>query len=254
MVMAAQSHPGLKYNYGASSAYRGFEDALKSDQPIWVINNSQPKAQLIITITDPLSGKPRTMEFHRTFVPFCLSDMVPRSVLEQSLEIRNFIRKGVLKLITEDEAMKILSSEDGRREHERLNHSEYADGSVVSARVKDMLTSTNLARQTAGITASDPSANLTVESLASLHPKIKAWESRVLVEDLDTQGLLSELRIHSSEFTEADCHYLVNGQFPTEARDWAKEKLKSGDLAASAVSMPQSASKFDDSKYQPDYE
>lgn len=253
MVMPAQSHPGLKYNYGAGTAYHRFEEALKSDQPIWVLNNSQPKAQLIITITDPLSGKPRTMEFHRTFVPFCLSDMVPRSVLEQSLEIRNFIRKGVLKLVTEDEAMKILSSDDGHREHERLNHSEYAEGNVLSARVKDMVSSTNLARQTAGISASDPSANLTVESLASLHPKIKAWESRVLVEDLNTQGLLSELRIHANEFTEADCQYLVNGKFPTEACDWAKEKLKSGDLATKAVSIPQS-SRFDDSKYQPDYE
>jgi len=254
-MVSAHLHPGLQHGL----SFRGFDDALKSGEPIWVINNSQPKSMLIITITDPLSGKPKTMEFHRTFIPFCLTDMVPREILERSLELRNFVRKGVLKMIPEKDALVILNSSDGRKEHARLNTSEFALGSDVSARVRDMSAASDTARQTAGIAQV---ADGTAVQGAVLHPQLKNWENRVVVGELDLSSLQSELRIHASEFTESDCLYLINGQFPEEVRAWSKEKLKSGEvLKAPAQSTQQfatAARKYEyeasDRGYEADYE
>jgi hypothetical protein len=258
MVASAHLHPGLQHGL----SFRGFDDALKSGEPIWVVNNSQPKSMLIITITDPLSGKPKTMEFHRTFIPFCLTDMVPREILERSLELRNFVRKGVLKMVPEKEALIILNSDDGRQEHARLNTSEFALGGGISARVREMSDSSSLAKQTAGIASVAEGTD--VQGLSSLHPQLKNWENRVLVGELDLASLQSELRIHASEFTETDCLYLINGQFPEEVRAWSKEKLKSGEALkapaqatqqfASAASAKKYAYEQGDRGYESDYE
>ena len=233
---AARLHPGLQHGLH----FRGFDEALQSGEPIWVVNNSKPKSMLIITISDPLSGKPKTMEFYRTFIPFCLTDMVPREILERSLELRNFVQKGVLKMIPEEDALLLLNSDDGKKEWSRLNTTEFAEGGFDSVRSREMTESYNLAKQAAGIAQVDPTVGGV--TVANMHPKLKVWENRVLVGELDGSSLQSELRIHSSELTETDCLYLINGQFPEEVRAWSKEKLKSGDVLKTAPVPTQESS------------
>lgn len=235
---SARMHPGLQHG---SRSYRGYDEALQSGEPIWVVNNSKPKSMLIITITDPLSGKPKTMEFYRTFIPFCLTDMVPREILERSLELRNFVQKGVLKMIPEEEALLVLNSDDGKREWARLNTSEFADGGggEQSQRAREMAEAYNLAKQAAGIAATDVTGQ--VGGGSPVNPKVKVWENRVLAEELTAEDLLSELRIHASELTETDALYIANGQFPDEVRAWSKEKLKSGELLKAPATPTQAA-------------
>jgi hypothetical protein len=219
--LSGKSNPGLQR--GFVTPYRALENALKSGEPVWVLNNSIPKSRLHLTISDPLSGKAKSLEFPPTFIPFCVSDMVPRDILERSLELRTFIQKNILKFITEEEAVGIISSEKGRKEYARLNSSEFANTGVISDRVAEMIGSIESAGQILNTT---PTGDVAQPS--TLHPKLKIWEDLLTVGTLDTDGLLSELDIYTNEFTKDDCEHLASGKYPDEVKAWAKGKLESG--------------------------
>ena len=116
-----------------------FDSLLRNNDSIYVENNTEPRGLLLCTINNPVSGKPEKLEFPRTWIPFCLTDMLPREVLERSLELRKMFNKGLLKYVPEEEAVKILSSTEGKAEFDRLMHSEFAKGGKMTERKQGMI-------------------------------------------------------------------------------------------------------------------
>jgi hypothetical protein len=195
------------------------ETALETQKRIYVLNNTDPRGQLICTVNDPISGKPKDLLIPRTWIPLCLTDMLPRESLN-SIELKKFFNQRTLKLMQEKEAQEVLSSPKGQKEFLRLMQSEFSvggSGARKSAQLKVM----DEAKQTA---LENPDA--AVRDTVHIHPKIKTWEQRVMVGEMNGGALSTELEIHAPEFSLEDLQYLLSGQFPQEAKDFAYDALK----------------------------
>lgn len=202
-----------------------FDDLFRADKKIYVLNNTEPKGLLSTTINDPISGKAIKLEFPRTWIPFCLTSMLPRNVLEHNVELRRTLQKNTLKIIDEAEALKLLHSERGRKEYSRLTESEFAAGSNVNSERKAAMVN--------AVKSSEQSVNAldttTVdENAVSLHPKMRPWEQRVVTGEMDGSALINELEIHASELTSHDLEFLTTGQFSQDVKSYAKERLDTG--------------------------
>jgi len=251
--MKQMSNPGLYKHATLYGNHSSLDELLRGDQPIWVLNNSEPLSLLLLTIQDPVSGKPYNLEFHRTFVPYCLTDMVPREVFAQSLQVRNFIRKGLLKVLTQEEAMSILSSERGRKEYQRLMTSEFSKGAVKGEAGQALIDSAAHSQGLmSGISLQNPSIDY---NQIELHPKMRGLESRVVVGELDGEAVMHELTIHERELSKIDLEFILAAQFPKEAKEFASANLSAGKFKAAPVTVTTAAStKAPGANYEPDYE
>lgn len=200
-----------------------FESSLRNGKAVYVINNTEPRGLFVCTVSDPTSGRQVKLELERTWIPYCLTDLLPRGILETSVEIRNSLRKNILRIIDEAEAVAILSSPKGQAEYARLNSSEFTTG-VKSARktaLADAVAVTN------NVAQSSENPNID-KSQINLHPKMQAWEQRVSAGELDGASLSSELEIHRGELTKNDLQFILAGAFPREAKEFATEALQTG--------------------------
>ncbi len=218
-----------------------FESLMAANKKIYVINNTEPKGLLSTTIHDPISGKALKLEFPRTWIPFCLTSMLPRNVLEHNIELRRTLQKNTLKIISEEQALALLSTERGQKEYQRLNTSEFSAGSHTSSERKNNLIATvrSSAQDKTSLTGTlqgDKEEDLV------LHTKMRAWEQRVVTGEFDGSTLINELEIHSNELSSDDLNFLLVGQFPQEVKEYAQERLNTGGYktknAASVGTIP----------------
>lgn len=224
-----------------------FDDLFTAGKKIYVINNTEPKGLLSTTINDPISGKSIKLEFPRTWIPFCLTAMLPRNVLEHNVELRRTLQKNTLKIIPEEQALELLNSERGRKEYSRLNESEFAAGSKLDSARKNALVSAVRSSQQAVNSLDNPNVN---QDELSLHPKMRAWEQRIVVGEIDGGSLINELEIHSGELTQSDLQFLLAGQFPQEVKAYAQERMNTGtfrnkSLASGAIAVDKYESDWD---------
>jgi len=208
-----------------------FDDLFRENKRIYVLNNTEPKGLLSTTINDPISGKAIKLEFPRTWIPFCLTSMLPRNVLEHNVELRRTLQKNTLKIIPEADALAMLNSDRGREEYSRLTESEFAAGSSVNSDRKTAMVN--------AVRTSQQSVNAldnTGDNEVALHPKMRPWEQRVVTGEMDGPSLINELEIHANELTSHDLEFLTTGQFPQETKAYAKERLDTGTYRSKALS------------------
>jgi hypothetical protein len=209
-----------------------FDELFTSGKKIYVINNTEPKGLLSTTINDPISGKSIKMEFPRTWIPFCLTSMLPRNVLEHNIELRRTLQKNTLKIIPEEQALEMLNSERGRKEYSRLTESDFAAGSKTeSSRKKDMVSAVRSSQQAVN-SLDNPHTN---QEELTLHPKMRAWEQRIVVGEIDGPTLVNDLEIHSGELTVSDLQFLVAGQFPQDVKSYAQERMNTGTFRSKSL-------------------
>jgi len=224
-----------------------FQSLLASGQKIYVMNNIEPKGLYVITVTDPLSGKSKTLQFPRTWIPTCLTEKLPKGVLEQSIEIRDAMEMETLKIIPEEQAMSLLGTERGRNEYKRLNESKFAAGHKSKAKT-DMLASAEITNQVKA--SMDGQITGEEEARFKLHPKMKGWEQRILVGEFDGPTLVNDLEIHKAELTEDDYQFLLTAQFPQDVKAFASEMLRGGSFREA----PLVAVKPKEEKYEADWD
>jgi len=209
-----------------------FDELFTSGKKIYVINNTEPKGLLSTTINDPISGKAIKLEFPRTWIPFCLTAMLPRNVLEHNIELRRTLQKNTLKIISEEKALELLNSERGRKEYSRLTESEFAAGSKLESARKNSMVSAVKSSQQAVNSLDNPSVN---QEEMTLHPKMRAWEQRIAVGEIDGSTLVNELEIHSGELTQSDLQFLIAGQFPQDVKSYAQERMNTGTFRSKSL-------------------
>jgi len=97
--------------------------------PIYALNTSEPigglRSRVIIPI--PKSGMTNqldTLSIPGTHIPIELTAQSTRKSILESSEFRRSINRGLIKLVHRDYAEKILQSEEGREEQERLRREE----------------------------------------------------------------------------------------------------------------------------------
>jgi len=253
--MSVQTNLGLK-GLSPTSHFGGFETAIRSGESIYVINNSKPRSLLIMTVTDPLSGRAKTLEFYNTFIPFCLTDMLPRGVIEQSMELRTFLMKGILKMVSEKEALDILQSPKGKAEYERLVTSDFSQSSKkLNSRAESL--ENNQRQASEQLAVAEATSSNQVNSSKQVHPKLLGWESRLVAGDLTEDMFLTEFSSYDEEFTGDDCRWVISSQLPQSAKDIAAGKLNGGSYAESSVansSVSFGNSKAQDRDYDSDFD
>lgn len=209
-----------------------FDELFHANKKIFVINNTEPKGLLSTTINDPISGKAIKLEFPRTWIPFCLTSMLPRNVLEHNVELRRTLQKNTLKIIPEAQAVEMLNSPRGRTEYSRLTESEFAAGSKLeTARKTAMVNSVKSGEQA----LNSPDNQSAEKEELSLHPKMRPWEQRIVVGEMDGPALINELEIHANELTSYDLQYLTTAQFPQDVKSYAQERLSTGTFRNKAL-------------------
>lgn len=236
----------MNYEY-AKDNLTLFDELFTAGKKIFVINNTEPKGLLSTTINDPISGKSLKLEFPRTWIPFCLTSMLPRNVLEHNIELRRTLQKNTLKIIPEEKALEMLNSERGRKEYSRLTESEFAAGSRLDSARKQSMVSAVRSSQQAVNSLDNPSFN---QDEITLHPKMRAWEQRIVVGEIDGATLINDLEIHSGELTATDLQFLIAGQFPQEVKSYAQERISTGtfrskSLAAGSIPVDKYESDWD---------
>ena len=218
--------------------------------PIYAVNNTEPRGMIVLTIADPTSGKSKKLEFPKTWLPFNLADLLPRSALDYCMELKETLKKNNLKIISEQEATVLLESERGRKEYDRLYKSEFSVGGVGN-RKQELMVATEITKS-----QTNPLQQLNDQSPSRdrlvLHPKMQAWEQRVTAGEMNGDALVSELLNHGHEFTRTDCEYILTNNFPFEAKDYAQELLQKNQLAASPLNLSKPTDKKSD--YVADWE
>jgi len=236
----------MNYDYAKDNLTQ-FDELFTAGKRIYVINNTEPKGLLSTTINDPISGKSIKLEFPRTWIPFCLTSMLPRNVLEHNFELRRTLQKNTLKIIPEEKALEMLNSERGRKEHSRLTESEFAAGSRVDSTRKTAMVSAVRSSQQAVNSLDNPSVN---HDEVVLHPKMKAWEQRIVVGEIDGSALINDLEIHSGELTSTDLQFLIAGQFPQDVKSYAQERIATGTFRSKSMT----AGSIPVDKYESDWD
>ena len=216
--------------------------------PIYAVNNTEPRGIIVLTIADPSSGKSKKLEFPKTWLPFNLADLLPRSALDYCMELKETLKKNNLRIISEEEATVLLDSVRGRKEYDRLYKSEFSVGGI-GTRKSELEVATDITKhQTHPLNDQGTARDRLV-----LHPKMQAWEQRVIAGEINGDALVSELLNHGHEFTRTDCEYILTNSFPFEAKDYAQELLQKDQLAQSPLNLskPTGDKKND---YMPDWE
>ena len=227
---------------------QSFDELIESGRKVYVINNTEPRGLLLCTVIDALSGKPQKLEFHRTWIPFCLTDRLPRETLQKSLELRKYIDNNLLKIVPEDEAQRMLSSPRGQAEFRRLHQSQFSKGAPMTDAKRTLIESTKH-QDDAGQHPVNPSVQY--QDL-NLHPRIKAWEHRVSTGELNGVTLVNELETHRLELTEQDVNYLLAGNFPLDVKEFAAEALKTREFNQTPRQAGQPAP-MPNAKYEADW-
>lgn len=92
-------------------------DDLPDDKAIYVRNRSN--GDFLLTIHSSNSG-PQLVPIPKTFIPIEVTAFCEPSLFKKSSDFRRSLNKGVIELISEEAALKILDTPNGRAELERI--------------------------------------------------------------------------------------------------------------------------------------
>jgi hypothetical protein len=177
---------------------------LKKDLPIYVMNRSNPRGDVTVTVFRP-DGAPYLITVPRTWIPICVTDQVSRPTIQSSDDFRRNIQNGMLELLSVEEAKDKLKDPDAVEEIGRLNMSKYSsyDSDLKEAdTIRDFSNSLE--------TADDVS--LTVKE--------------ILQRDISATDMYHLLRADEDLLKENDFKYItLHGK--GKVKDWAQTKLES---------------------------
>lgn len=90
--------------------------------PIWVMNDTKGDRRGVVqfSIGGGGSGREVSVAIHATFAPTCLTDQVARVRLLDSADFKLAVSRGMLRLISEDEAKEMLEDPDTKTEYDKV--------------------------------------------------------------------------------------------------------------------------------------
>ena len=180
------------------------EELLESNKPIYVINNTKDRGRVMLTLTHPGTGRIESVFIPVTWIPICITDMVPREMLKASLDFRKYVANGILKLVSPEEAQRILSTEDAKEELRRIYESDFArrDKSVKVPEPKEESRPTE-----------------------EVNPKVQDIILRLESGSLNGKQAISKLKALGASLTKTDLSFLVANSPSDKVRSWAEKQL-----------------------------
>ena len=91
----------------------------KDSTALWVVNRTNPRGDLNITMPDGLGGN-TIIVIPVTWIPMDLTTQATRDSLVKSPIVRRLVTKGAIGIIDEDQAELIMEAEDAKEEADRV--------------------------------------------------------------------------------------------------------------------------------------
>jgi hypothetical protein len=180
------------------------DELLSAGKKVYVKNTSRPMGHIVLTFVTP-NGKAVARPIPRTWIPICLTDTLAPSIIRDSNDLRQFITKGVLALVDPADAQKVLTTEEGKEESNRLNQSEFSDKAVATDRV------TALQNQyTSEANVNNPMGPPEGQQVDPVNNRVKATLLRVESSDMTEREAVSEFRIMQGELSSHDLTYIIS--------------------------------------------
>lgn len=107
--------------------YTTIEELEQHDKgPVWVLNNTRDalEGKVVVSIAKRNGNGYDRIRVARSFIPFDLTQQVPRTQLLESADFRHSINTRLLKLITSEYAAVLLSTEEAKEEIARIRNDE----------------------------------------------------------------------------------------------------------------------------------
>lgn len=220
-------------------------DVLIEDKkkPVYVVNNTNPASIVSLSLSDA-SGKRIQGEIPKTWIPICLTDLFPRRILRDSVDIHAFLSKGIIKLVTPEKAEALLSQMGAKEELSRLQDSKMAKrgGGNYSKASKDMrdakkdadrLTKDAEARSSTS-PGDDGEDSLVSDSIVDICNRLTSKDEATQKSITSSIEGLNELKRMRNALGEDDLQYILVQIDNKNIKNFAKEVL--ADLTGTGVS------------------
>jgi hypothetical protein len=179
------------------------DELIEKKKKIYVKNTSRPMGHIVLTFVTT-HGKSVPRDIPRTWIPICLTDTLSPEVIANSNELRQFINKGILKLVSPEDAVAELGQEDAVEESTRLNLSNFAATATATDNILAMQN-----QYTPEANALNPMMG--PEGMSDpVNNRVKATLLRVEASDLTEREAVADLRIMTAELSSHDLTYIIS--------------------------------------------
>lgn len=200
------------------------DNLLDRKKSVYVLNNSTPNARVSLTLIDK-GGRPISGEIPPTWVPIDLCALFPPDAVRDSFDIRRYISKGILKLISPKKAEELLSKEEAKEELTKIRRSKYAkiddDGNDAMA---------SLRQANKDVINASTKADLTETNFSDDSPEVsdKVRDICVQLEDelIGTNDALTKLKSIAHTMNRGDLKYIISQVNSKRIKTWVQERLE----------------------------
>lgn len=201
------------------------DQLLDENKPIYVINTSNPKGTLMCTFTDASGKNAKVLKIPKTWIPINVTAQAPKAILRDSLDFREHLYKRMITLISPEDALKILATEDAQEEVRILSNSDFAhNSSFASQRAKDLIAASDNSEQMK-IKGQLKLENEEQNAANEINPAVIDIAHRYNQKDLDAKMALREFRCIQETLKADDLDYVI-GNCDSSIREWARELVK----------------------------
>jgi len=196
---------------------------LTEKKPIYFKNNLAKKGKFIIVFPTE-TGKPYEFLVPVTDAPLCLTDVIPHQIVANSIELRNFVTRGIVLVLTPEEAEDELKKPEVQEELAALMTSEFsASSKFVSQRVSLMK---NVDVEEAKRLEQEFSTKGVVSGTVDV---IQAWVKETLIRvdsgDLKVNDAVRTFRVKKDELSDNDLNFIALNSNKDQIKEFAKKTL-----------------------------
>jgi len=219
------------------------DQILDSNKPIWVRNVHKPAGVVVLTLSDN-SGRTAMETIPKVRHPVCLSARATPNMLRNSMNLRDLVQKGVLQLVTDDEANEYFRNNpdaavDVQLAYQRLGTNDprvaknreigKVGDELLHHKLSDSVTATSYSGDEFGDALTEPDPDefdeigvAPSEEDASVKPRVKAIMESLGTKEMNIREVKAELG--SMDLSEDDLAYVVSNSTGVIEK-WAKSEL-----------------------------
>jgi hypothetical protein len=166
---------------------------------VWVLNETKPKGLIALEVKNRADGSATLVSIPPTWVPICLTDQVPKTMLVDSPKFRAILAGGYIKLLDPNAVTEILLDKDVQEEIDSIRN------------------------KTADYFKETLPENLQVENTVSVVVlDLLVREGDGSITEAEAKDILNN---REEELTDADLEHLMKSSNSAKVKKWASDTL-----------------------------
>lgn len=168
---------------------------------VWVLNQSNPKGNVAMTMPDGMGGTV-VVTVPVTWIPVDLTTQATKKSITSSPTFRRMMITGMLAVISDDDASKLLDTAEARKEADRVYRfvsDVSANESVIPQEVKSLQ--------------------------AEVSGNVSGFAMNLATSDIDEEQALNMMRGNETSMTEDDFKYIAANSVHARVKSYAASKL-----------------------------